>query len=174
MVARIFHILQVFCCAITWHLQSSCPMHFSSAPCREVPWEAVRVSAMFTCGLWSPQTGNCLCSGHWLLLQHLSHLFYWSPCEKGFFFAVEIFSPHFLAQTAKTFPSHRFLMLVFPFQSVAVPMKMLLRFCSSCVQLKVLWCSTAAQLSTGGPRAAPKAPRDSESLFLWKAGLFLK
>lgn len=82
-VARIFHILQLFCCTITWHLQSSCPMHFSSASCREVPWEAVRMSAVFTGGLWSPQTGNCLCSGHWLLFQHLSHLFYWNPCEKG-------------------------------------------------------------------------------------------
>lgn len=132
-VARIFHILQLFCCTRAWHLLNSCPMHFSRASCREALGSTQGKCHVHVWFMEPTGQGNvfAVCTGFYSKELSLLWALAVIPTPVSFilleslleslFFATEIFSWYFLFQTSESFPSHWFLMLVFPFQSVVGP-----------------------------------------------------
>ena len=102
--ARIFHLLQLFCCTLPCNLQNACLVQFfSSASYREMLLEAVRINSTFMCVLWSLQDSEL--SFLWalaIILTPVSLLLVESLWER-LFFAIEAFSLLFLVQTAKTY-----------------------------------------------------------------------
>lgn len=131
MVARIFHLWQLFCCLLPCNLQNTCLVQFfASSSYREMLLEAVRINSTFMCVLWSLQDSEL--SLLWalaIILTTVSFLLVESLGEMVFF-AVEDFSLPFLVQTAKTYLFHLtgFHCLLFLLQSVVSLVKMLLGF----------------------------------------------